>query len=62
MNDKIRRIETSLERDLKRLPQLYDEITRIVERVHLLGIEVGAIKMAMKVSKGADDVGDKKDA
>lgn len=42
------KIEKQIERDIKRLAELYTEISEIVTRMHLFGMELGAIRSFLK--------------
>lgn len=39
---KAEQIEKQLERDVRRLTEIYEEISEIVKRIHLLGMEQGS--------------------
>lgn len=53
--NKLEKIEQQLGRDIHRLTELYDEISTIVKRVHLLGMEQGSIQTYLaKIEKETD--------
>ena len=59
---RVERIEQALERDVKRLTELYDEINEIFKRGYLLGVELGAMQTALGMRKGEVADADAKDA
>ena len=47
-DNRLDKIEKQTERDIKRLSELYTEISEIVTRMHLLGMELGSIRTFLK--------------
>lgn len=57
--NRVERIQKIMKKDIKRLADLYDEITEIVKRVHLLGVELGIIQTALKTDKVMEEYADR---
>lgn len=53
--NKLEKIEQQLGRDIHRLTELYDEISTIVKRVHLLGMEQGSIQTYLAITEKETD-------
>lgn len=50
-DNRLDNIEKQTERDIKRLAELYTEISEIVTRMHLLGMELGSIHTFLKLAE-----------
>lgn len=57
--NRVERIQKIMKKDIKRLADLYDEITDIVKRVHVLGVELGIIQTALKTDKVMEELADR---
>ena len=53
--DKLTKIEKQIAKDVHRLAELQEEMTRIVKRIHLLGMEQGAIKTYLLMTEKETD-------
>lgn len=54
-DNKLEKIEQQLERDIRRMTELYDEISTIVKRIHLLGMEQGSIQTYLAITEKETD-------
>ena len=54
-DNKLEKIEQQLERDIHRLTELYDEISTIVKRIHLLGMEQGSMHTYLAITEKETD-------
>jgi|LSQX01.2.fsa_nt_gb hypothetical protein len=57
--NRVERIQEIMKKDMKRLTDLYDEITDIVKRVHVFGVELGITQTALKTDAVMEEYADK---